>query len=784
MGLCVAWQVEEEYASKVLQLMTHQGLQPEHSTYRTSLKLCHDYSNAAAAEGVVLGDTEIESLNDMEPRPTDIGLVVSTLCKSKVASSLNRRPTTEWRKGLKLLQSAATVPASSIASDDSEDSTNSSTQNIIPTKAYNDVLLCMKKDRQWKDAVRLLRWMEKGGGNNRGTRKGDTIENDDNSKPIVQNYGFIIPSPSLSTYQMAVECCLDSNQVDSAFQIIHDMQRRNIQPKTGTFQIILSSLQQKRQWKKALNLLDTMIEMDVPRTVTTYNTVIGACAKAREVGMARHLLQRMKKDDDSVRPDVISYNSVIGACANTARWKEALEVLDQCYREPGVTPTIYTYTNAMRACARGGKSQRALSLLEVVKDKGLPLDSYCYTAVIDACAKGGKWRKAQELFNEMEERGIEASGVTYSVTISALGNGLQWEKALWMLNVMRDKKMTVNLITYNAAITALAKSARETAKRSVRQNGSVGKEAEELWPKALGLLDQMKEDGIEPDGFCYSSAINCCGAEGRWKEACELIDIMRKGGPNTRPNKIAYTAAIGACGKAGRAGKALELFATMKSEGLKADRIAFNALFSAVRTAKNADKAFELWNEMCSGSVVGRRPTPVHKRGPRRGGFDTSPDIITVSDCVATLSRAGHLDQMDKVFEEAVKRGIVLHGNALDGQWEVDMSRLQLPVGRAACRYLLNGLKKKDMNDTDVQDMVFITGVGRAHEVFRESPASVSASNILDKKDPTTSLRDFIQAILESDFQPGLKSIIPQRAKGTVVIEKDALIDWLRTQED
>lgn len=36
-----------------------------------------------------------------------------------------------------------------------------------------------------------------------------------------------------------------------------------------------------------------------------------------------------------------------------------------------------------RACARGGQTKRALNLLQVVKDKGLPLDTYIYTAVID-----------------------------------------------------------------------------------------------------------------------------------------------------------------------------------------------------------------------------------------------------------------------------------------------------------------------------------------------------------------------------------------------------------------
>jgi pentatricopeptide repeat protein len=61
------------------------------------------------------------------------------------------------------------------------------------------------------------------------------------------------------------------------------------------------------------------------------------------------------------------------------------------------------------------------------------------------------------------------------------------------------------------------------------------------------LLQQMKEDGIQPDGFSFTSAISCCGAEGRWEEALELMAVMKKGGPRTRPNKIAYTAAICKC---------------------------------------------------------------------------------------------------------------------------------------------------------------------------------------------------------------------------------------------
>ena len=47
---------------------------------------------------------------------------------------------------------------------------------------------------------------------------------------------------------------------------------------------------------------------------------------------------------------------------------------------------------------------------------------------------------------------------------------------------------------------------------------------------------------------------------------------------------------VAACGRAGEAEIALDLFRSMKDEGLSADRVAYNALFSALRVAGKADQ--------------------------------------------------------------------------------------------------------------------------------------------------------------------------------------------------
>ncbi len=430
-----------------------------------------------------------------------------------------------------------------------------------------------------------------------------------------------------------------------------------------------------------------------------------------------------------------------------------------------------------------------MSLLQVVKDKGLTLDTYFYTAVIDACAKAKMWKKALSLLDEMQQQGIEPSEVTYSVTISACGNGGQWKKALDLLQLMKSKGMTVNVITYNAALTALSKASRQkarqmaklttddvplkfTLRQGIDDSEDMDDHGEGLSPRALSILEEMKSDGIEPDGFCYSSAISCCGAEGRWTEALELMETMKKGGPRTRPNRIAYTAAISACGRAGKSEHALALFQSMKDEGLSADRVAYNALFSALRIAGDADKTFQLWGEIC-----GTRST-FSTTAIATAKDIASPDIITVTDCLATLSRAERLLELDQVFQEATARGIVLRNNGLDLRWETDLSGMSLPVARAAVRYILHQCKME--NDTDnLQDMTFITGVGRAQQRRKEDGAKPMPSSSLDLKDPTTSLREYVQEVLEKDFEPGLKSVIPQRAQGMVEIPRSTLKAWV-----
>lgn len=134
-------------------------------------------------------------------------------------------------------------------------------------------------------------------------------------------------------------------------QVLQSCIRNGLRPTVYSFELVISALSKKVQWRRAIQLLDIMDNLKVPATVVCYNAVLSSLSKAREFVQAKNVLVRMRRS--GVQPNVVSFNNVLSTAAHLGMWKEALSVLDQCHREPGVTPDIYTYTNAIRACAKG-----------------------------------------------------------------------------------------------------------------------------------------------------------------------------------------------------------------------------------------------------------------------------------------------------------------------------------------------------------------------------------------------------------------------------------------------
>lgn len=185
-------QDEWESVLEVLDIMKRHGLMQERSTYRACLQACLEAGNGASAREILQAMEKALVL----PTPWDIGLTVAAMC---------RQDATWWRKALTLLKSSAANPTIV---------TNAT--NLIPLQAYDVVLECMVEEKQWKEAVRLLRLMEDA-----------TV-----SKELPPTAGYH-PSPDVSTYREVIECCVVTNQAEQAAQVLYSMKERGVKVSTG-----------------------------------------------------------------------------------------------------------------------------------------------------------------------------------------------------------------------------------------------------------------------------------------------------------------------------------------------------------------------------------------------------------------------------------------------------------------------------------------------------------------------------------------------------------------------
>lgn len=545
-------------------MLESSGLIHCQNSFEASLNACSQAGNATGALEILSAMHEA----GCKPMIEHYSTTIVNMCRSD-----EKNKKSFWRQALRIQQSVGV----GVAGD-------------LPLETYNMLLSCLARHKRWKEQIQTIQHLERTSSVNR------TL-------------------PSLASYLIAIECCVSNKQPHFAAQLLQSsIDVAKLTPSTHMFWIVIAALSERLQWRKCLQLLDMMTTLKVQRSLAIYNAILTSCSRSKEPARAKSLLLQMRRID-GIQPDIQSFNSVVSACASKSRWKDALRILDQAHRQPGVSPDVYTYTNAIRACAKGHQRSRALALLQVMKDKGLPLDVYSYTAAIEAC----DWKGALQLMEEMKEKGIEPSEVTYSVAMKACGQSGKWRIALELLGSMRSKGIPINVYVYNAAITAISKSAKQRGKHSFEHTGDLSVEVKKL-------MQEMKNDGIVPDGFTYTTAISCAGQEGRWEEALDFFEQMQQGGPRTQPNKVAYTAAIASCAKVGKADEALNLFEKMQEQGISADLVAYNALFAALRSGKKPDTAYRYWNELLR---VSHR-TSLSSKSPL--GSSMQPDIITLTE--------------------------------------------------------------------------------------------------------------------------------------------------------
>ncbi len=354
--------------------------------------------------------------------------------------------------------------------------------------------------------------------------------------------------------------------------------------------------------------------------VRTYNTMLKGFVKNGDIKKAMKLSEEMKQAN---LWDDITTNTLVSAAIAACEFELAESILtnhtnysgnNQGLRRGKVKqhPNVEAYTELLDGYAKANSLNKALSILKLMRERGVNPNEYSYTCMIGALAKAQKINQAKKLLEFMEiSDGISPGIITYNAfltgmlekyilddrrsspsSLSASAEDIKInhrvDEAIQMFEtVMQKPHLYPNDITAATMVDALSRCKPprlDEAKELILELDSKGLVLSSNQRICTALIractNALDLDGIEsaysnlqnPDTISFNSLIDGYCRCGKIKKGLEAMadnnDLYRGEGKYITPDVVTYTILISAVlriGTSAASSRALLLYNEMKS---------------------------------------------------------------------------------------------------------------------------------------------------------------------------------------------------------------------------
>ncbi|KAI4338081.1 hypothetical protein L6164_016433 [Bauhinia variegata] len=369
------------------------------------------------------------------------------------------------------------------------------------------------------------------------------------------SYSKHLPNPPLTpaSYNLIIDIMGKVRQFDVAWQLIIEMEQRNLNPTSSTFLILIRRLISAGLTRQAIRafddidafvekktssedfcfLLDTLCKYGYVKVavevfnknkyrfvpdVKLYTILIYGWCKVGRIKMAEGFLRDMV--EKGLEPNVVTYNVLLnGICRRASlhpeeRFERTIRNAENLFDEMqqrGIEPDVTSFSIVLHVYSRAHKPQLSLDKLRLMKEKGICPTVVTYTSVIKCLCSCGRLEDAEELLNEMVGNGINPCAATYNCFFKEYGGRKDAGSALKLFKKMKDDGLcTPTLHTYNVLIRMFLQLNRMGALR-------------EIW-------NDLKDSGIGPDMDSYTVLIHGLCEKQKWRDACHyFVEMIEMG---------------------------------------------------------------------------------------------------------------------------------------------------------------------------------------------------------------------------------------------------------------
>ncbi|CAN6312874.1 unnamed protein product [Urochloa humidicola] len=269
------------------------------------------------------------------------------------------------------------------------------------------------------------------------------------------------------------------------------------------------------------------------------------------------VLDLLQRDDAALT--VSDYNDILSALARAGDHASAVSL----FRAMPVAPDAHSFAVAVQCLCRQGAPDEAKLALDDMVARGFRPSAATFSAVVGCLCKRGRVARAMEVLDAMRALGYEPTIRSYNSLVGGLCYVGRLEEALELLNNLKGSPATApDIYTFTIVLDGFCKVGRT-------------EEATAIFHDAVGM-------GLSPTIFTYNALLNGHCKEGHPLRAFALLMEMSEGSAAAAacppPDRISYSIVLAALLRAGETAAAWQVYKRMERAGFEADGRALDTL--------------------------------------------------------------------------------------------------------------------------------------------------------------------------------------------------------------
>ncbi|CAO3594272.1 unnamed protein product [Absidia cylindrospora] len=357
-----------------------------------------------------------------------------------------------------------------------------------------------------------------------------------------------------------------AGDIDKSLALLNDMMiTEGMVPNHITFNALIDIHTHKKpkpDFAGASRMYKMMQEIGLQPDIYTYGTLIDMFGKEGDLTMVRQLFLDMKSRQ--ITPSHHIYSSLLECFINNDDQQSALDVMriirhgDKNNKSSSkrIQPNIVMHNILIKSYAKKCDLRRALVLVDLIHEAGLPMDAQTFTPILSHYAGFGDVDGAHMVMNKMEKLGIEGTPHTYTSLLHAYSKAGDLEateqlfddyKRRWRPNgyafnpllyvYIKENKPEKVFATYQKMLKTSIKMTEHTygilmyfysQRREIRA--------------VEALMNTMQANDIKPGPICWSVLMQSYFRTGRSADARQVMEQMVQDG--AEPTWVTWTTLI------------------------------------------------------------------------------------------------------------------------------------------------------------------------------------------------------------------------------------------------